>query len=275
MITLLTDFGYRDPFVGVMKGVIASIAPEVVVVDVTHGIEPQSVRAGGIAWRQAVPYFPAGSVHVAVVDPGVGSDRAIIAAKRHGSLFLAPDNGILGYLVDEDAAGSPFEEAVCVTESRYFRSHVSSTFHGRDIFAPVAAHLALGIELSSLGPPTVPRLEMLPGCKRVPSADGATDDLCGEIIDIDCFGNCLTNVVLEARDDVREIHVAGRIVQGLSTSYADVGVGELLAVVGSSRFLEIAVRNGRADRELAVTVGTGVVVRVATADSVRKNGLSE
>ena len=107
MITLLTDFGYRDPFVGVMKGVIASIAPEVVVVDVTHGIEPQSVRAGGVAWRQAVPYFPAGSVHVAVVDPGVGSDRAIIAAKRNGSLFLAPDNGILGYLVDEDAEIDP------------------------------------------------------------------------------------------------------------------------------------------------------------------------
>ena len=212
MITLLTDFGYRDPFVGAMKGVIASIAPDVVVVDITHGVEPQSIRKGGIAWRQAVPYFPTGSVHVAVVDPGVGSDRAIIAARRRGSVYLAPDNGILGYVVDEDALANPFDEVVRVTESRYFRPNVSSTFHGRDIFAPVAAHLTQGIELSALGPPIVPHLERLPECKRVPSPDGATEDLCGEIIDIDHFGNCLTNVVLNARDAVRETRVAGRTI---------------------------------------------------------------
>ncbi len=255
LITLLTDFGTRDPFVGVMKGVIAGIAPGVPVVDITHEVPPQDLRRAGVCWLQAVPYFPEGTVHVAVVDPGVGSSRAIIAARGRGAVFLAPDNGLLGYVLRADE----IVEAVRVEERRYFLPSVSSTFHGRDIFAPVAARLASGLEVDALGPPAEEiRLEEVPRPVRTPAEGVGGATIAGEVLDIDRFGNVLTNIRLEAGDRVRNVRAGGVDLGATRGCYAEVPRGSALAIVGSSGFIEVAVREGRADRELGIDRGAPV-----------------
>ena len=262
LITLLTDFGSRDTYAGVLKGVIASICPEAAVVDLTHAVAPQDIRAGAFHLLVACPYFPAGSVHLAVVDPGVGTDRRLIAVEAGGHRFVGPDNGLLRWIVEWLAADS--WRAVQLTEPRYWlapASEVSHTFHGRDIMAPVAAHLAAGMALEQLGSP----IGALGGAPLpLPTRDGGR--LRGEILHVDHFGNAITNVRREhltAPGGALRVGIGPHSLCGPVESYAGAGVGEPLVIWGSAGFLEVAVREGSAAGVLGIRSGDAVWVRGA------------
>ncbi|MBI4497834.1 MAG: SAM-dependent chlorinase/fluorinase [Chloroflexi bacterium] len=285
MLTLLTDFGTQDTYVGIMKGVILGINPGATLVDLTHQVAPQDIPQGAFLLGYAAPYFPAEAIHLAVVDPGVGSARRALAVQGPSGTFVAPDNGLLTYALDlapvGDAPGGngaegsethtpspgslPVREvplpagwrAVALENPEFWRHPVSRTFHGRDIFAPVAAHLSLGVPLEQFGPPVTSllALEVPRPCR---TADGA---LVGRVIAVDHFGNLLTNLTPELLPaaGAPTFEVAGRRIAGLSQTYAD--GGELVAVVGSTGRVEIAVRNGSARSRLGVGVGARVTVR--------------
>jgi S-adenosylmethionine hydrolase len=266
-IVLLTDFGHGSPYVGEMKGVIASLAPGVAVLDLSHDVRPQDVREGafllGEGWRR----FPRGSVFVAVVDPGVGSERAIVALQARGAVFLAPDNGLLSHVWRElvsretrPAASAVSRETpwrlFTVSNRRLFLPRVSATFHGRDVFAPVAARLARGLPLHFVGPRRV-SLSTFPESRPEPLRGGG---LRGQVVYVDRYGNLITD--LRSADlppgDVH-VTVAGRTIAGLSPSYA--AGPELLAIVDAWDRLEIARQNGSAAEFLNVRVGSEIVVR--------------
>jgi len=241
-ITLLTDFGLDDVYVGVMKGVIAGIAPGVPVIDITHGIAPQDVEQGGRRWAAAVGFFPPGSIHVAVVDPGVGSGRAILAARGRRMTFLAPDNGLLDFVLPRAAV----EELVSVENRRCFLEEPSRTFHGRDIFAPVAARLSLGFPLRKLGPAVREyRPAGLKPVRRRTTRGG--EWLIGEIVDVDKFGNCITNIPAGPFGALKEIRAGRWRFKTLASSYSSARPGKPLAIVGSQGLVEISVNRGRAD----------------------------
>jgi len=254
IITLTTDFGLRDPFVGIMKGVILGICQEARLVDLTHEIAPHDVLEGALALESAVAFFPEGSVHVAVVDPGVGSPRRALAIASAGHYFVGPDNGLL------TAALRPGRwSAVSLEAAAYRLAPVSGTFHGRDIFAPAAAHLGCGVPLERLGPPvTDPVTLALPGCR----AEGA--GLVGEVIGVDRFGNLITSVTadrLGALDGGSlSVEVAGQDVGPLVGCYADAVEGMPRPIIGSGGRLEIFVRNGSARERLGATRGTAIRV---------------
>ncbi|HZJ53150.1 MAG TPA: SAM-dependent chlorinase/fluorinase [Myxococcaceae bacterium] len=257
VITLLTDFGLEDGYVAAMKGVIAGIAPEARVVDVTHLVPPQDVPFARFRLLTVAPFFPAGTIHVAVVDPGVGTARRAVAIRcRSGSCFVGPDNGLLSGALEAD----PPLGAVELTEPRFWRTETpSATFHGRDVFAPVAAHLARGVTLEALGaalpPDRLVRLE-LQGPTPVPGgAEGAVQAA-------DRFGNLISNVpaTLLPRDGAWSASIAGRTLPG-RRAYGDVPPGEALALVGSHGFVEIAVHRGDARHALGAGVGDPVQVR--------------
>ncbi len=258
-IALLTDFGFRDSYVGVMKGVIRSICRSADIVDLSHNIMPQDVAEAAFVLSASYRYFPTGTIFVCVVDPGVGTDRAVLCMRAAGKVFLAPDNGLLSVI--EEEAGR--EEVRRVSEQRYWLAEPSSTFHGRDIFAPVAAHLAQGVEIEKLGP--VQRyIRKLRLPKPIRAADGS---LRGEIIYIDQFGNLITNIrgstlsgEDEGPDEQVRVRVKRREVQGLAGAYADREAGELLALVGSSGYLEIAVNQGSAAELLGCEKGDSVTL---------------
>jgi S-adenosylmethionine hydrolase len=240
VVTLLTDFGTADPFVGMMKGVIAGTCPTANVVDITHGVPPQDIRSGAFFLERSFRYFPKGTVHVAVVDPGVGTSRAAIAVSAEGHLFVGPDNGVLSL-----AAGRG--RAVSLTRRDYFLSRVSNTFHGRDIFASVAAHLANGVAIGKLGP-TKRRTVKLPSLRPRKIARGVA----GRIVSVDRFGNLITN--FEPRDwsalHRPRLVAADFVSSKLCSSYAAAPPGQLLIVFGGYGLLEIAVRNGSAAERL-------------------------
>jgi S-adenosylmethionine hydrolase len=240
VISLLTDFGLSDPFVGVMHGVILARNPDARIVDLCHGIAPHDIREGAFWAARCHPWFAPGSVHVVVVDPGVGTDRAAIACEAHGHVWIGPDNGVLT---------GPLAHAECVAridESRFGLVTKSRTFHGRDVFAPVAADLLAGrVKVSDLGPVAYPiRFE----------------EPAGTVATIDRFGNLITD--LEATAHTRSVEIAGVHVP-LADTYGEVPKGELLAVVGSFGTLEIAVREGSAAARLGV--GRGEPVRAHEA----------
>jgi len=252
IVALLTDYGLQDPYVGVMKGALLSVAPEARIVDLTHDIPPQDVREGARVLAAALPYFPDGTIFVAVVDPGVGTDRAIVGVEGGGHIFLAPDNGLLSVLARPS-------RIVKITESKYFRSPVSNTFHGRDIFAPAAGHLARGVDLGKFGPPlkTLKNLD-LPALR--PSASGGTQ---GEVVAIDRFGNLITNIPEELLPAEPRITVGRCTLRKLSRSYADARKGDLLALVGSTGHLEISVNQGSASKAAHIRKGDRVLVNPA------------
>lgn len=266
VIALITDFGVADVYVGVMKGVILSINPAARIVDITHSIPRHDVRAASHALMASYRFFPEGSVFVVVVDPGVGGGRRIICAKSDGSYFLAPDNGVLGAMLSERG----YDSLVTVEREDLRLVPVSLTFHGRDIFAPVAAHLSKGMDIGVLGAPTADftRLEM-------PEARFESGRFVADIRWVDSFGNIVTNV---AASTVRDVMGgwAGMIVEvgggeekvgrdvarvSLVEAYEMVPPGSLLAIVGSSGFLEISVREGSAGDRLSVSVGDSLVIR--------------
>ncbi|MFZ2488905.1 MAG: SAM-dependent chlorinase/fluorinase [Anaerolineae bacterium] len=256
IITLTTDFGLADGYVAAMKGVILDIAPTATLVDVSHEIAPQQVRAAAYVLQTALPHFPAGSIHVAVVDPGVGSERRPLAARVDGSFVVGPDNGVFSALF---AAARQPVACVHLTEPRFWRSVVSQTFHGRDIFAPVAAHLANGVPLDALGPALHDPVQLsTSAARRLPD-----DSIHGEIIHIDRFGNLISNIPgawLAGR--LWHVLVAGQQVPGPSLHYAQAAPQQLLTLVSSSNWLEVAVREGNAAERLGVNVGEPVIARL-------------
>lgn len=252
IITLCTDFGLRDGYVAAMKGVMLSIAPGVRLVDISHNVAPQSVREGAFVLYSAYRFFSPGTVHLVVVDPGVGSERRAVAVRVGEHLFVAPDNGILGYVLREENE----VEAVSLTDPTYWRGEVSETFHGRDIFAPVAAHLAQGVALGDMGEPLEKLVQLdLPVARR--QDDGS---IIGHVIHIDGFGNVVTDIpadMLQDRDRWQVMAGKERII-GLSSTYASAAKGDLVALIGSHGFLEIAVREGSAARIAHLHVGDTV-----------------
>ena len=258
IITLLTDFGLQDPFVGVMKGVALSVNPDARLVDLTHGIRAQDVLQAGYVLASSYRYFPRGSIHVFVVDPGVGGERRIIAAEIDGHIFLGPDNGLLTLLLQD----VPMTQAVWVTREELFRQPVSATFHGRDIMAPVAAFLSMGNGLADIGEPVddVMRIDIsAPACRP-------RRDLQGEVICEDRFGNLITNVRLEDLQAMAgdgdyhacQVRVGERVINGIRRTYSDVAPGKALALIGSIGRLEIAVHMGSA----AEITGGGAATKV-------------
>ena len=267
-IVLLTDFGYRDHYAGVMRGVIATIAPGAVVFDLTHGIPPQSVAAGAIVLAQSWRYFPPRSIFVAVVDPGVGTERRPIAIETEaGVSFVGPDNGLL--MLAADAAG--FKRAVELREPRYRLDSVSATFHGRDIFAPAAAHLWRRVRLTALGP-------AINSLVRVgPASDihQQSDTMHGAIIYIDGFGNLITNFdrgrVTRLQARFRGHRLLVRIKRGtpipILAAYGHASPGAALATFGSFDLLEIAIRDGNAAEHFHATSGMPVTLKVDSRSS--------
>ena len=255
IITLLTDFGARDYFVGAMKGVILSINPDAQIVDLTHEIPPQDIEAAAFNLLSCYRNFPERTIHVAVVDPGVGSDRRAIIVECADQFFVGPDNGLFSWIAEREGIWT----ATHITNQRFFRRPVSNTFHGRDIFAPVAAALSSGRQPRELGPALtdIVRLESLE-----PTAINE-NTFEGRIIHIDRFGNCVTNFTRETLESrgvatAWRMTISGQEISSLRSFFADSGPNEAFAVVGSAGFIEICVRNGSAAELLNVHRGERV-----------------
>jgi len=272
IITLTTDFGYDDAYVAAVKGAILSINPEANIIDISHSIEPQNILQAAFILSAAYRYFPKQTVHMAIVDPGVGSERQGIILKTPSAFFVAPDNGTLSYIIDDllpiesrsltehthDLKKMVFKkglEAAAITDPRFWRHPVSPTFHGRDIFAPVAAGLSLGISLYEFGE-KINSLHVLSIPK--PSLD-PEGNLVGQVLHVDRFGNLITNIKsndLPGKNVM--IEVAGYCIQGISDYYAqNKGV---MAIVGSSGYLEVSLRDGSACDFLGAAVGDEIKV---------------
>lgn len=259
LIALMTDFGTRDHYVAAMKGVILQIDPKATVVDVTHEIDPQDILHGAFVLRQVVPYFPVKTIFVAVVDPTVGTARRILAARYSDRLVIAPDNGLLT-LLHRDAE---FQAVRVVENRRYFAATLSGTFHGRDIMAPVAAHISRGTPLDHLGSPA-DHIEILGLTKPRVNSDGSLE---GEVLFVDHFGNLITNISVIDLSAARtprphvEVWFGERRIGPVRTAYAEVPEGDTLALVGSAQMLEIAVNRGHAAKVLAAGRGARVTIR--------------
>ena len=256
VIALLSDFGSKDHYVGTMKGVIVGICPDVMLVDVTHDIQPHDVLDGALELAAAYRFFPLGTIFLAVVDPGVGSARRGIAAEIGDYRFVAPDNGLLTAVARE----TPPKKVVELTERRYARPTVSRTFEGRDRFAPAAAWLAKGIQLPALGR-NVAALQKL----EIPQAVISDDEIRGAVLRVDRFGNLVTNVDRRtfekfARDGSVQISAGGATVGRIVATYADIQNAEVCALFGSTDHLELAANSGSAAQVLGLARGAGVVI---------------
>lgn len=267
VITLTTDFGLSDSYVAAMKGVILSINPGVTVVDICHTINPQDIAQAAFILGTVYQSFPKGTIHLVVVDPGVGSERRAVVLRTPSADFVAPDNGVLSYVIEQSAVGpmdenrqrelAPELEAFAITNPRYWRKPVSPTFHGRDIFAPVAAHLSLGRAPADFGE-KITSLETLLLTRPYQEPSGSVT---GHILHIDSFGNLITDITshhLPTTDRPLTIKVGNQTIHGLSRTYAE-GEG-LLALIGSSDRLEISVKGGSARSFLNARIGDEVRV---------------
>jgi len=258
VIALLTDFGLLDPYVGVMKAVITSINPHALVVDITHAVEPQNVRHGGYLLWSAYRYFPHDTVFVAVVDPGVGSARRILGVRTPRGVFLAPDNMLLDFVLAEE----PIMESVEVFQkgNPFTLAKVSSTFHGRDIFAPVAAHLSNGRKLTQVGRPVAIHRPDSPFVHV-----GKDQVSAGTVLHIDRFGNIVTNLRAESYEEasnaVRGLTIGGRRVYRWSETYAEAPEGTPCCILGSSGLVEISIRNDSAAKRLKAKLGNALTIR--------------
>jgi len=256
-ITLTTDFGLRDGFTGVLKGVIWSICPEAQIADISHAISPQNVLEGAYALWRAYAYFPAGTVHVAVVDPGVGTRRRPLALRLGKYYFVGPDNGLFTPVVQDAERDGGLVKCIHLDNPKYWLPEVSHTFHGRDIFAPVAAYLARGVPLADLGTVVKDPLRL-----KLPLPERTATGWQAHITVIDVFGNLTTDLPAGeiAAVDRPVFRIAGREVHGLIGSYGSRPSGELVALVDSENFIEIAVVNGSAAQLLGARLGDLVEV---------------
>lgn len=256
IVTLTTDFGMSGPYVAAMKGVLLGLAPGAQLVDVCHTISPQNVLEGAFVLGAIVDAFPAGTVHLVVIDPGVGTDRKLVAVKLAGQWFVLPDNG----LITGVARTREVETAREISSPNLRRPVVSDTFHGRDVLAPAAAHLLRGGDPAELGPAAGKLIRLR---NFEPSRDG--DGFVGEVLFRDTFGNLITNVnadLLAGQPPDRwTLEVAGMRIDGLCRTYGDRPPGSLIALVGSSGWVEIATVNGDAGRQLTAGAGTTVWIR--------------
>lgn len=263
ILTLTTDFGVDDAYVAIMKGVILNIAPQTRIVDYTHGIKPGNVVQGAYLLRSGYRYFPRGTVHVAVVDPGVGSSRRAIAIQTPDATFIGPDNGIFSLVVEDAQRAWPRDtHMIELTEARWWLPNVSATFHGRDIFTPVGAHLVNGAAFAALGRPIA---DLTPANRTTPQALG-NGALMGRIVHIDRFGNCITNITTEHLHEYvlgerLVIEIIDQQLRGLFRTYSDGPTGTPMCLIGSSGHLELAVRNGNAAQYLGVDIGDKFKVR--------------
>lgn len=256
IITLLTDFGFKDSYVASMKGVILNINPECRVVDITHQIHPQDITEGAFVLANAFSYFPEGTIHLAVVDPEVGGARNPILIVTDRFFFIGPDNGIFSLALHEERMKS----AYVLTERRFFRPEISSTFHGRDIFAPVAGHLTLGIPPKAFGK----RIDSYKTL-NLPDPMVKRRRLVGEVIHVDAFGNLITSIDQVTFSKFHQgrpfrIKVKNRIIPRISMGYWEGKKGELIALFGSGGFLEIAVREGNAQKRFQMKRGDKVFI---------------
>jgi len=236
-----------------MKGVILDIHPDARIVDITHSISPQNVDEAAFVLKSAYSFFPPGTLHVVVVDPGVGTPRAVLIVRTDRYVFLSPDNGVLKFIFHEHPAAEVFR----VINERFFLKEVSRTFHGRDIFAPVAAYLSKGTSIEAMGEPFS---EYIRGEVREPMV--SEQSMMGEIIYIDRFGNGITNIRadrLAGRDNV-QIKVKSHVISKLSETYSDVSPGEVLALPGSGGTLEISIHRGSAENQMGLRIGEPVTV---------------
>ncbi len=280
-VFLLTDFGLTDTYVGIVKAVILGITPDATIVDLTHDVPPQDIRAGAFALMTVVPYLPPDAVVFAVVDPGVGTARRPIAVEVEGRIFVGPDNGLISWTWQRPsgpALDPTVVSAVVLDRPSYWLPEVSSTFHGRDVFAPVAAHLARGLALTDVGSPTM-NLETIPfpAAHQVCGAGGQVRTVRGEVLHVDRYGNLISNIAAADLPADPVVSVGGRTISGLAAHYQGQGADtserdrplrpdvRLVALVGSTGFLEVAVPNGSAASALAVGVGAALTVTAREA----------
>ena len=269
IITLTTDFGTSDAYVGAMKGVILSLCENVTIVDVSHEVERHNIAEAAYVLASASTYYPDQTVHVTVVDPGVGSSRRPLILQTRRGTYVSPDNGTLTHILRQNGATVAGVEsntspgmvevpegcrAFHLDKPEFWLPNVTRTFHGRDVFAPTAAHLANGVPASEMGSPVHSVV-----CLPTPSFSTTGDKTSGVVVHIDVYGNLITNIPPDAIPNDPRIHISSRVIEGLSESYAD-ATGDLLAIIGSRHTLEIAVGEGDARTFLNASVGDRVVV---------------
>jgi S-adenosylmethionine hydrolase len=258
VITLLTDFGLRDGYPGVMKGVIWKIAPEVQIADISHSIKPQNIYQGALALARTAPFFPPGTIHVAVVDPGVGTTRRPIGLHLGEQYFIGPDNGLFTLVLERAENQGDAKKVVHLNHSEYWLTNVSRVFHGRDIFSPCAAHLARGIALEMMGTQITDPIRLSIPHPEANSGGGWR----GQIIEIDTFGNLSTNIdqaQISPLGDIR-VNIAGQEIDGLVSTFGDRPAGTLVALFGTSRDLVVSIVNGNAAQILNVSIGDVVEI---------------
>jgi S-adenosylmethionine hydrolase len=253
IITLTTDFGDKDGYVGAVKGVLLKINPQIKIVDITHDISPFNILEGTLILNSFYQFFPRGTIHLVVVDPGVGGKRKGILIQTDNYFFVGPDNGIFSLILENEK----IREIIGITNSEYFLQKPSSTFHARDIFAPVSAYLSLGVKPQEFGSLSRECYKL-----KLPQPKFRENRLKGEIIYVDRFGNLISNIRSELLPDEKRIQVkiGQRRIKGLSRFYAERKEGELIALIGSSNFLEIAVNQGNAQRLLKAKTGDKITV---------------
>jgi S-adenosylmethionine hydrolase len=260
IITLSTDFGLEDPYVGVMKGVILGINPEVRLVDLTHALSNQNLLEAAFILNSAFPYFPPGTIHLAVVDPGVGGDRRLMAIQDRDDFWIGPDNGLFSLVLKNH----PKAELFHLINSTYFLETVSSTFHGRDILAPAAAHLSLGISPSQIG-----KALSDPVLLDIPEPEIIDNRIRGQVLWADHFGNLITNISQKMLPPSGpgpglRIFIGSHEIAGIRPSYVDSEPGRLLALIGSGGYLEIACNLGRAADRIGYRSGEDLKVEVVS-----------
>lgn len=263
IIAFLTDFGYKDPFVGIMKGVVLGINPDVLCVDLSHGISPYDIAAGAYSLLVSYRNFPKGTIFVIVVDPGVGGEREGVCIKTGSYFFIAPNNGVLQWILEED----PPLEVVELKNEIYQLTPVSSTFHGRDIFAPAAAHLSLGLQPSLLGSP-FPKENLVPlplqfSFSPVKDLEGVH----GNIISIDHFGNIITNIRQKDLPHIPKVSIGNITINDINSYYGTALKGNFISLWNSFGYLEIALNQGNAAACLSLRVGDPVEVKFATSST--------
>lgn len=270
LISLTTDFGLKDGNVGVMKGVILSICPQAQIIDISHNIAPQNVREAALILFRSAPYFPEGTIHVVVVDPGVGTERRPMAARLGRWYYVGPDNGILTLLLERAEQEDWPRQFVHLERREYWLPQVSSVFHGRDIFAPVAAHLACGVPLPELGNPILDPVRL-----NLPQPQKTTAGWRGEIIHIDHFGNAASNIRIEHLGEALRqkeeiiVRLRGKEIRGLVNTFGERSPGEVVALMGSTGNLIVSVVNGNAASHLGIQVGDGIEVLASDASTTQ------
>lgn len=254
IITLTTDFGTKDPYVAAMKGVILRINPEINIVDLTHEISPQNILEANLFLANSCPYFPEGTIHIVVVDPGVGSKREPIVVSAGNQVFVCPDNGILTLISKK----LQIKEARVIKNKTFMLKNISSTFHGRDIFAPAAAYLASGKKIEDVGEKS-DKIVMM----DIPQTKLENDRITGEIIHIDRFGNLISNIDLNLfkKGKKYEILIKDKRLSEINLAYGEKNKNELLALIGSSDLLEISLNQGNAANVLGISIGEKISVK--------------